>query len=107
MAPDRNTKRHINLNQNILRSFRRAELVIQGQRNGEVEYIAAEISGTADSRDSDRAIRNSGIIRAATGRLCTAAVASVRNTSQVQELADSGAIHCHPLEDRGPGQAEE
>ena len=97
----------MSLNQDVLRSFRRADLVIQAERNGEFEYIAAEISWTADSRDSNRAIRNAGIIRAATGRPCTAAVAGVRNTSQVQELADSGAIHWHPLEDRSPAQAEE
>ena len=96
----------MNLNQDTMRSFRQADLVIQGQRNGEVEYIAAEISWTADSRDSNRAMRNAGIIRAATGRPCFGAVASVRNTDQVQELADSGAIHWHQLEDRGPAQAE-
>ena len=56
---------------------------------------------------ADRAIRNAGIIRAATGCPCAAAVASVRNTSQVQELVDSGTIHWHPLEDRGPAQVEE
>ena len=61
-----------------------------------MEYVAAEISWTADSRDSNRAIRNAGIIRAATGRPCAAAVARVRNTSQVQELVDSGTIHWHP-----------
>ena len=96
----------MSLNQDVMRSFRQADLVIQGQRNGEVEYIAAEISWTADSRDSNRAMRNAGIIRAATGRPCIAAVVSVRNTDQVQELADSGAIHWHQLEDRGPVQAE-
>ena len=96
----------MNLNQDTMRSFRQADLIIQGQRNGEVEYIAAEISWTADSRDSNRAMRNAGIVRAATGRPCIAAVASVRNTDQVQELADSGAIHWHRLEDRGPVQAE-
>ena len=97
----------VTLSQDVLRSFRRADLVIQGQRNGQVEYVAAEISWTADSRDSNRAIRNAGIIRAATGCPCAAAVASVRNTSQVQELVDSGTIHWHPLEDRGPAQVEE
>ncbi|MYC29744.1 MAG: hypothetical protein F4X65_06620 [Chloroflexi bacterium] len=96
----------MNLNQDTMRSFRQADLIIQGQRNGEVEYIAAEISWTADSRDSNRAMRNAGIVRAATGRPCIAAVASVRNTNQVQELADSGAIHWHQLEDRGPAQVE-
>ena len=96
----------MNLNQEVMRSFRQADLTIQGQRKGEVEYLAAEISWTADSRDSNRAIRNAGIVRAATGRPCIAAVASVRNTAPVQELADSGAIHWQQLEDRGPMQAE-
>ena len=73
----------MSLNQDVIQSFRRADLVIQGQRNGQVEYVAAEISWTADSSDSNRAMRNAGIIRAATGRPCAAVVASVRNTAQV------------------------
>ena len=93
----------MSLNQDVMRSFRQADLVIQGQRNGELEYVAAEISWTADSRDSNWAIRNAGIIRAATDRPCAAAVASVRNTAPVQELADSGAIHWHQLEEPGAG----
>ena len=96
----------MSLNQDVIRSFRQADLVIQGQRNGQVEYVAAEISWTADSRDSNRAMRNAGIIRAASGRPCTPVVASVRNTAPVQELSDSGAIHWYRLEDRGPAQAE-
>ena len=96
----------MSLDQDVIQSFRQADLVIQGQRNGQVEYIAAEISWTADSRDSNRAMRNAGIIRSATGQPCTAAVASVRNTAPVQQLADSGAIYWYRLEDRGPAQVE-
>ena len=61
----------------------------------------------SQSRDSNQAIRNAGIISTATGRPCTSAVDSVSNTNQVQELADSGAIHWYSLEDRGPDQDEE
>ena len=84
-------------------SFQRADLVMEtATPDGETRFIAVEISYTADQRDSDRAMRNASIISDVTGKTTMAAVASVRNTREVQALVDSEALYWHPLEDRTP-----
>ena len=84
-------------------SFQRADLVMEtATPGGETRFIAVEISYTADQRDSDRAMRNASIISDVTGKTTMAAVASVRNTREVQALVDSEELHWHPLEDRTP-----
>ena len=84
-------------------SFQRADLVMEtATPGGETRFIAVEISYTADQRDSDRAMRNASIISDVTGKTTMAAVASVRNTREVQALVDSEALYWHPLEDRTP-----
>ena len=42
------------------RSFRRADLVIEAIKDGAPQYVALEVSYTADQRDSGRALRNPG-----------------------------------------------
>ena len=84
------------------RSFRRADLVIETTREGAPQYVALEVSYTADQRDSGRALRNAGLLTQFTGRPATAGVASVRNTHEVEQLVESGELYWHPLEDRTP-----
>ena len=84
------------------RSFRSADLVMETVRDGTTQYVALEVSYTADHRDSDRAIRNAALLTKFTGRKTTAGVASVRNSREVQELVNSRALYWHPLEDRTP-----
>ena len=84
------------------RSFRRADLVIEAIKDGAQEYVALEVSYTADQRDSGRALRNAGLLTRFTGRKATAGVASVRNTHEVEQLVESGELYWHPLEDRTP-----
>ena len=84
------------------RSFRRADLVIEATKDGSPEYVALEVSYTADQRDSGRALRNAGFLTRFTGRKATAGVASVRNTHEVEQLVESGELYWHPLEDRAP-----
>ena len=84
------------------RSFRRADLVIEATRDGAPQYVALEVSYTADQKDSGRALRNAGLLTQFTGRQATAGVASVRNTHEVEQLVESGELHWHPLEDRTP-----
>ena len=90
------------LDREIGRSFRRADLVIETTRDGALQYVALEVSYTADQRDSGRAIRNAGLLTQFTGRKATASVASVRNTHEVEQLVESGELYWHPLEDRTP-----
>ena len=84
------------------RSFRRADLVIEATKDGAPQYVALEVSYTADQRDSGRALRNAGLLTQFTGRPATAGVASVRNTHEVEQLVESGELYWHPLEDRTP-----
>lgn len=91
-----------NLPLNVARSFRNADLVMEGTDGNETSYVAMEISFTADKRDSDRAIRNADLLTQLTGKLARAAIASVRNDYEVTELVESGALYWHPLEDRLP-----
>ena len=95
------------LDREIGRSFRRADLVIEATRGGTPQYVALEVSYTADQRDSGRALRNAGILTRFTGRKATASVASVRNTHEVEQLVESGELYWHPLEDRARPPSEQ
>ena len=68
-----------NLDQDVLRSFRNADLVVEATYGTATRFIAMEISYTADQRDCSRAIRNAELITRFTGKPARAAVASVRN----------------------------
>ena len=89
-----------------LQSFRRADLVIETiDVGGATNYIAVEVSNSADERDTRRAIRNAGFLTRFTGHSAHAAIASVRNDRRIQEEIDSGQVYWHQLADRD-GQAE-
>ena len=86
---------------NELRSFRRADLVIEAtDASSNTHYIAAEISFTADRRDSTRAQRNAGLLTRFTGHPARAVVASVKNDQVLDPLIASGAIHWYPIDQR-------
>ena len=86
-----------NLTQGERRSFRNADLVIETKRGNETLYIAAEISYTADYRDSDRAIRNARLLKEYTGDDAIPMVASVRNDYHVESLVESGALNWYEV----------
>jgi hypothetical protein len=82
-------------------SFYRADLVMRCEANdGTVHYMAAEASYTADRRDSDRALRNAGLLTRCTNAPAHAVVASVRNDHEVQALVDAGKVHWFQLTNR-------
>ncbi len=84
-----------------LQSFRRADLVIETvDAGGATNYIAVEVSNSADERDTRRAIRNAGFLTRFTGHSALAAIASVRNDHRIQGAIDSGQVHWHPLANR-------
>ena len=86
---------------NELRSFRRADLVIEAtDARSTTHYIAAEISFTADRRDSTRAQRNAGLLTRFTGQPARAVVASVKNDLVLDPLIASGAIHWYSIDQR-------
>ncbi|MXZ24972.1 MAG: hypothetical protein F4Y80_08925 [Caldilineaceae bacterium SB0665_bin_21] len=82
-------------------SFYRADLVMQCEADdGTVHYMAAEASYTADRRDTDRALRNAGLLTRCTNAPAHAIVASVRNDHEVQALVDAGKVHWFQLTNR-------
>ena len=84
-------------------SFVSADLVMRVvDQNGNRAYIATEISYTASTRDTTRAIQNAAFITLVTREQCHAAVASVRNEHQVEELIAGGEVLWLPLPDRNP-----
>ena len=84
-------------------SFVAADLVMKVlDGGGNPAYIATEISYTASTRDTTRAIQNAAFITLVTQERCYAAVASVRNENQVAELIASREVIWLPLSDRNP-----
>ena len=82
-----------------LRSFRRADLVIEAEdANGVSTYIAVEISFTVNGRDTARAVRNAELLTTFTGRQALAAVAGVRKDDRIQEALDSGQVAWYELD---------
>ena len=92
------------LAQNDLISFTRADLVLEvSDQEGKHQFIAVEISHTADLRDTNRAQRNAEYITRFTGQRAHAAVASARNDNNIQGLIDNGIVRWYPLEDDTDG----
>ena len=82
------------------RSFRDADLIIEAADGATTVYVALEISYTADRRDSDRAKRNARYLAQHMNLPAHAAVASVRNDRELQDLIDAGNIHWHQIAER-------
>ena len=99
---DLNRMAESNLDRDVLRSFRNADLVIETTDGADTRFIAMEISFTADQRDCSRAIRNAELITQFTGKPAQAAIASVRNDQAAAAAVESGTVYWHPLEDRTP-----
>ena len=92
------------LSQNDLISFTRADLVLEvSDPEGKHQFIAVEISHTADLRDTNRAQRNADYITRFTGQPAHAAVASARNDNNIQGLIDDGIVWWYSLEDETDG----
>jgi hypothetical protein len=85
---------------NEVRSFRRADMVVEAKDESGTVYIAMEASYTADLRDTDRALRNARLLTEITGHRAIPVVASVRNVDEVAVLVESGDVYWYELEER-------
>ena len=85
------------LEERVLQSFRRADLVIEASDGGEPCYIAVEASYTADWHDVDRAARNARLLARFTGRSGHAVVASVHQHGSAEAGLESGKAHWYAL----------
>ncbi len=88
-----------NIPTNELRSFRRADLILEAANlSGELCYIAVEISFTANGRDTDRAIRNAGFLERFTGKRAIAVVAGLYKDNRIDKALESGSVFWHHLD---------
>ena len=84
---------------NTLRSFRRADLVMEAtDQAGASCYIAVEISFTANGRDTSRAVRNAEFLTRFTGKPAHAAIAGVHRDDRIRSSVESGAVFWYQLE---------
>jgi DNA-binding transcriptional MerR regulator len=84
---------------NELRSFRRADLIIEAtDPNGATCYIAVEISFTVNGRDTTRARRNAAFLTKFTGDRSYPAVAGLRRDDRIHGLIDSGEVFWYQLD---------
>ena len=84
---------------NELRSFRRADLIIEAtDQDGNPCYIAVEISFTANGRDTSRALRNAGFLTRFTGKHAYSAVVGLRRDERIQGLVESGEVFWYQLD---------
>ena len=84
---------------NELRSFRRADLIIEAtDPNGATCYIAVEISFTVNGRDTARARRNAAFLTKFTGDRSYPAVAGLRQDDRIHGLIDSGEVFWYQLD---------
>ena len=84
---------------NELRSFRRADLIVEGLGEaGEACYLAAEVSSTVNGRDTDRAIRNAGLLTRFTGRPAVAVVAGLRHDRRIEQRLEAGEVSWYQLD---------
>ena len=94
---DRADPRGIPANQ--LKSFRRADLIMEAtDSDGEICYIAVEISFTANGRDTMRAIRNAEFLTRFTGKQAYAAIAGRYRDDRIQDSIESGKVFWYPLD---------
>ena len=81
------------MSDDAIRSYVQADLVFEAENEqGATEYVAVEVSYTANGRDTARAMRNAGFLSRFTGSACRPAVASLRIDERIVELVESGRI---------------
>ena len=81
---------------NHLRSFQRADLVMEALDGAELVYLAVEISYTVDSSDVRRALRNAALLQQITSHRAQAVVAGAAMRPSVQETIAQGSVKWFP-----------
>lgn len=79
-------------------SYVQADLVFEAENGqGAIEYVAVEVSYTANGRDTARAMRNAGFLSRFTGSACRPVVASLHIDERIAELVESGRVAWYRL----------
>ncbi len=81
-----------------LRSFRVADLIMEATaQDGEICYVAVEISYTANGRDTSRAIRNAEFLTRFTGKRSFGVVCGLHQDDRIRDCIESGELFWHQL----------
>ena len=95
------------IDQSAIQSFRDSDLVVSARASdGELCYIAVEISYTVDHSDIDRAIAHAELITLLTGAPAFPVVSGVRAAAVAETRLASDTIHWHKLPERHSTPAE-
>lgn len=87
-----------NVSVDDLKSFRVADLIMEAAaKDGEICYVAVEISYTANGRDTKRAIRNAEFMTRFTGKRSFAVVSGLHRDDRIQDSIESGEVFWHQL----------
>ena len=83
---------------NELESFCLADVVIEASNaQGELSYIAVEVSYTVDRNDARRAISNAQWLERFTGRTARAVVAGLNLHNSAEDSVNAGALTWYPV----------
>lgn len=86
------------IDQSALQSFRDSDLIVSARASdGELCYIAVEVSYTVGHSDIDRAIAHAELITRLAGAPAFAVVSGVRAAAVAETRLDSDAVHWHRL----------
>ena len=86
------------IDQSALQSFRDSDLIVSARASdGELCYIAVEVSYTVGHSDIDRAIAHAELITRLTGARAFPVVSGVRAAAVAETRLGSDAIHWHQL----------
>ena len=86
------------IDQSALQSFRDSDLIVSARASdGELCYIAVEVSYTVGHSDIDRAIAHAELITRLTGARAFPVVSGVRAAAVAETQLGSDAIHWHQL----------
>ena len=84
---------------NVRNSFTKADIIAEAvDEAGETRYIAVEASYTVNGRDTERAVRNAGILTRLTGKPAQSVVAGYRMDDRERLIIESGEVFWHELE---------
>jgi hypothetical protein len=81
-----------------IQSYVEADLVFEAEdEGGGTQYVAIEVSYTANGRDTARAMRNAALITRFTERPCRPVVASLRIDDRIADAIEAGRVSWYPL----------
>ena len=86
------------MHSNEIQSYVEADLVFEAEDDrGGIQYVAVEVSWTANGRDTSRAMRNAALVTRFTERPCRPVVASLRIDDRIADAIEAGRVSWYRL----------